>query len=324
MNALVVGSSLIDLFISLQKNEDLKIKDNAISFTLGDKIPIDIQTLTLGGNGVNVTSALQKLQINTSFYTYLGTDVLSNHIKTLLQKEDITLHIEGEETITGSLSIILNLNYDRIIFSHHNEFTHSFDSSKIDVRPDVIFLTSIGKDWTDAYSKVLSYAKDNSIPIAFSPGSQQMSDMNEVFIKTVHQSKMLFCNMQEAQEINKALTGNAIDNARELLLNIKNNGFDLLSITDGKNGAYAVGSGEVVYKIESTEPDGKEKTGAGDSYAGGFLAGYMHKKPIETCMKWGVLNAVGEMRQIGSRTGQLTLSEMEEKVEKTTFQIQTL
>lgn len=324
MNALVVGSSLIDLFASIQNKEQLKITGKTVSLQLGDKIPIDIKTLTLGGNGGNVSSALQKLQIPTSFYTYLGDDMLSLHIKHLLEQEGVQLFIEGEKTTTGSLSIIFSFDTDRIIFSHHNTFPHSFDSSKITTKPDVIYLTSLGNEWTEAYRKVLEYAKQQSIPIAFSPGSLQMGDINEVFVTTVHQSIMLFCNMEEAKIINSALSTDAIDNPKELLLNIKNNGFELLSITDGGNGAYAVDKNNEVYSIEAVKSEKAEKTGAGDAYAGAFLAAYMNNKPIEECMKWGALNAAGEMAYIGSRTGQLSLSEIEERAQNTSFTITKL
>lgn len=324
MNVLVVGSSLIDLFASIQDSEQLTIQDKTVSFKLGDKVPIDINTLTLGGNGGNVSSALQRLQVPTSFYTYLGEDILSSHIKNLLEQEGVELYIEKEETTTGSLSIIFSFDKDRIIFSHHNIFPHSFDPAKINTKPDVIYLTSIGKEWEESYLKVLEYAKQNSLPIAFSPGSQQMIDINEVFITTVHQSKMLFCNMEEAEKINAALSHEAIDNPKELLLNIKNNGFELLSITDGENGAYAIAKDNKVYRMQALVTEIKEKTGAGDAYAGGFLAAYMHNKPIEECMKWGALNAAGEMRYIGSRSGQLTLPYMEREIGNTPFTIEKL
>lgn len=324
MNVLVIGSSLIDLFVSFQNKDHLKIENNTVSFNLGDKIPIDITTLTLGGNGVNVSSALQKLEIPTSFYTYLGDDILSSHIKKLLEEEGISLLIESEKTTVGSLSIIFRLDTDRIIYSYHNVFPHSFDASLVTTKPDLIYLTSIGKEWEDSYSNVLRYAQENAIPIALSPGSQQMEGASETFIKALHQSQMLFCNMEEAKKINVMLSGEAIDNTRELLLNIKNNGFDLLSVTDGERGAYAVDKDNSVQKIQAVRAQGTEKTGAGDAYAAGFLAAYLYKNPIETCMLWGALSAAGEMSYEGSRTGQLTLKEIEEKAVNTAVEIETV
>ena len=140
-----------------------------------------------------------------------------------------------------------------------------------------------------------------------------MKDINETFIKAVHQSKMLFCNMEEARIINQKLSGNQIGDVKELLLNLKNYGFDLISVTDGQNGAYAVENDGKIYKIGTLNPDGHEKTGAGDAYAGAFLASLTKGMSIAESMKRGVLNSIGVMSHVGAHTGQLTEEEMEQK-----------
>ncbi len=311
MNVLVVGSCLIDFFVRVKDLEQVEIKDKRVSFPLGAKIPIDIKSFSLGGNSANVSSALEKLSISTSLYTYLGGDPLSKHIRGKMEERDIKLLVEDIDTTTGSLSLIFDFPSDRVIFSHHNIAAHGFDAEKVTEKPDIIFLTSIGKEWTGAYEKVLSFASSNNISLAFSPGSQQLREINETFLNTVRQSKILMCNMEEAKIINKALNSSEIENPKELLLKLRTNNFEILSITDGADGAYATNESGNVYKINSPETDGYEKTGAGDAYAGAFLAAYLHKKSIEDCMRWGVFNAIGEMKQIGAQTGQLSLEEME-------------
>lgn len=313
MKVLVIGSSLFDVIVALENNPHVTIDGKKASFTLGDKVPIDIKAFSIGGNGPNVASALQKLSIPNLFYTYLGEDALSKYIAQQLSDEGISVCYENTNSKTGPLSLIFDFSEDRTIFSHHPEFDHSFDEGKFGEKPSHIFLTSLGKTWEGAYEKILSYAQAANIPVAFSPGSQQMKSINETFIKTVHQSKMLFCNMDEARIINNTLSGNSIEDKKELLLNLKNNGFDLLSITDGAEGAYAVDNENKVYKIKTLKPDGHEKTGAGDAYAAAFLASFILGKDISTCMKWGVLNSLGVMSHIGAHTGQLKLSEMEQK-----------
>lgn len=313
MNVLVVGSSLFDAIISLVDNPHVKIADNIASFSLGDKIPIDIKAFSVGGNGANVASALHKLGIQNEFYTYIGQDPLSEFITSKLASEGITIYEDRITTTEGPLSLIFNFPEDRTIFSHHPQFEHSFDESKVIQKPDVIFLTSIGKIWEGAYEKILEYAGRENIAIAFSPGSLQMKEINETFIKTVHQSKMLFCNMDEAKKIHEKLSGNSVNDVKELLLDLKNYGFELLSITDGGNGSYAVDQNNTVYKIPTMKPDGHEKTGAGDAYAGAFLAAHLDGKDISTCMKYGVLNSLGVMSKVGAHNGQLTHEQMEEK-----------
>jgi sugar/nucleoside kinase (ribokinase family) len=313
MKVLVIGSSLFDVIVALENNPHITIEGSRASFALGDKVPVDIKTFSIGGNGPNVASALQKLTIPNLFYTYLGEDALSKYISQRLSEEGISVCYDTTTSATGPLSLIFNFTQDRTIFSHHPEFDHGFDEAKVGEIPSHIFLTSLGKTWESAYDKVLSYASTHNIPLAFSPGSQQMKNINETFIKTVHQAKMLFCNMEEAKIINKTLSGHDIEDKRDLLLNLKNNGFELLSITDGAEGAYAVDNENRVYKIKTLKPEGHEKTGAGDAYAAAFLAAYVQGKEISICMKWGVLNALGVMSHVGAHTGQLKLDEMEQK-----------
>ncbi|MDO8270075.1 MAG: carbohydrate kinase family protein [Candidatus Levybacteria bacterium] len=313
MHILVVGSSLFDAIVSLEDNPHLSVVDRKATFALGDKIPVDIKAFTIGGNAPNVSAALKKLSVQNNLYTYLGTDALSDFVSKQLEKEGINTYIETTDAKTGPLSIIFDFKEDRAIFSHHPECNHGFDESKLSQKPDYVFLTSIGKRWEDAYEKILSYALRENIPVAFSPGSQQMKNINETFIKTVHQSKLLFCNIEEARIINTKLSGNEITDNKELLLNLKNYGFDLLSVTDGGNGAYAVDQNNAVHKIPSLPPDGHEKTGAGDAYAGAFFAAYVQQKDLGECMKWGVLNSIGVMSKIGAHTGQLTIEEMNQK-----------
>lgn len=312
MNVLVVGSSLIDFFVKIEDKDQIEIKDNKVLLPLGAKIPIDIKLLSLGGNSTNVASALSRLGIKPSLYTYLGDDPLSRHIKEKMGEKNIELIVDEIDTTTGSLSLIFDFPTDRIIFSHHNTADYTFDEFKVLEKPDLIFLTSIGARWEKAYESVLDYAKNNGIPIAFSPGSQQLRNPNETFVRTLREAKILLCNMDEAKIAAEALGLEIKEDVKEFLLELKNV-FEILSITDGKNGAYAVDSQNNVYKINSIEPEGHEKTGAGDAYAGAFLASHLLNNPIEISMKWGVLNALGEMRQAGAQTGQLNLEEINEK-----------
>ncbi len=313
MRALVVGSSLFDAIISLENNPHITLAEGRASFSLGDKIPVDVKGFSIGGNGSNVSSALQKLEVENIFYTYIGADAFSQFIAKQLSDEGLNVCQEFVDSKDGPLSIIFDFTQDRTIFSHHPEFEHIFDETKITQKPEVIYLTSVGKRWEGAYEQVLSYASRQGVSIAFSPGSAQMKDINETFIKAVHQSKMLFCNMEEARIINEKLSGNKIEDIKELLLNLKNFGFDLLSITDGGSGSYAVDHEGKIYKIGTLTPDGHEKTGAGDAYAGAFLGSYLQGLDTSECMKRGVLNSVGVMSKIGAHTGQLTLSDMERR-----------
>src|SRR3990172_5397092 len=90
MNMLVVGSSVIDLFLKADKDHYIN-NENKVTFTLGDKVPEEIEK-----------------NLNKE-----GIDLLAN---------------TGEEN--SSLSLIFNFDSDRIIFSHHPIKQYIFEYNK--------------------------------------------------------------------------------------------------------------------------------------------------------------------------------------------------
>lgn len=294
--------------------DHVQTHDKNITLTLGDKIPSEIKMLGLGGNGSNAAVGLTRLEIPTSFYTFLGGDILSQEIAAGLTHEGVDL-LAQKDGGTTSMSIIFDFDSDRIIFTHHQPREHNFKLSNTNF--DYIYLHSVGKPWEDAYRQVLAYSKANNIPIAFAPGSFQIETGGEVFDQVVKNSKIFFSNREEAEKILN--TKYEIPNTKELLLAIKKLGPSIVSITDGANGSYALDENENVYFIKPSPTEGSEKTGAGDAYASAFFASILHGNDIPTAMLWGVYNAEGVMGQIGAQTGLLTRQKLDEKLKDDTL-----
>jgi ribokinase len=177
--------------------------------------------------------------------------------------------------------------------------------------PDIIYLTSIGKEWSTAYKNVLDFATENSVPIALSPGSHQMHDMNDIFIDVLKHSEMIFINKTEAELILKKL-GKKTDTVPDLLRGLQESGPTIASVTDGERGSYCIDDKQTIYKISAfpRTTEMTEKTGAGDSYASGFLAEYLLSKSIPDAMRWGALNALSVMKHIGAQEGLLHTKDM--------------
>lgn len=309
MNVLVVGSSMIDLFLEVQDKTRIETLDDKLLLKLGDKIPVDIKKLTIGGNGANVSVGLKRLSSDITFYTFFGKDLFSREMEDILKKEGINLIAErvGEKS---SLSLIFDLNKDRIVFSHHERRNHSFNPREVNT-PNFIYLTSIGDNWQKAYEQVLEYAGNNNIPIGVNPGSRQLEEKTDIVIKVIRNSEIIFLNKEEAKRILGWLNINK-EEAKDLLGEFKKLGPKIVSITDGDNGAYALDSNENYYWIRQFGEDGVDKTGAGDAYASGFLAKYLHGGEVPECMRWGPANAFSVAGKYGAQEGLLTLDQMNE------------
>lgn len=329
MNVLVVGSSLIDLFLLFKDNDHHAIEDHTLKLELGDKIPVDIKGLSLGGNGANISVGLSRLGFTTTFYTYLGRDILSRQIQQTLCKEGITLVIERGKNENSSLSLIFNFSTDRIIFSHHQVREHNFDLGNSDIevctlgatseeekvtrgnaekiipKPDFIYLTSIGKYWEEAYKQVFSYANKQGVPCIFAPGSHQIQSLNPVFYDVLKGAYGIFVNKREAEKILQEKKKSTHD-FPSLLLGLASLGPKLVSITDGRRGSYFLDEKMVMHKIDHFDGEAAEKTGAGDAYAAGFLGAYFSKHDAQEAMRWGSFNAHAVMQHVGAESGLLT------------------
>lgn len=302
MNVLTVGSCVIDVFLRPSASH-VNISKGLASFTLGDKVPTDIDALTLGGNGSNVSVGLSRLEHEVAFYSYLGTDALSSEIEEIAKKEGINLIADKNEQERAPLSLIFDLSEDRIIFSHHQKKNHTFSYTK-EANPDMIYLTSIGQVWTQAYENVLSFAKEGNVPIALSPGSSQLDNINSLLIKVLSDSKLLFLNKEEGEKIAK-YTNKPHDTIKNLLLSLHSLGPKIVSVTDGPLGAYA-SDGQKFLFIDVFDKDKVvEKTGAGDSYASAFLAAFLFNESLEQCMRWGGANSHSVTQFTGAQKGLL-------------------
>lgn len=324
MHVLVVGSSVIDLFLSISPSH-FNVESGKLELALGDKIPTEVKTFALGGNATNISVGLTRLGVPSTLYTYLGKDILSRQIEEKVTAEGVELIAERELTESSPLHLIFDFKQDRIIFSNYPKADHSFDKSRVGAF-DFIFLNSISDVWEHAYKNVLAYAAEQSVPFAFSPGSRQLDSINDVVLTAVRKCEIFFSNKEEAQKILTAV-GKPATEMRGILNNLSDIGPKIVSVTDGKNGGYARDTKGNMFHAASFNPDlvSEDKTGAGDGYASGFFAAYLLGKDIKTAMMWGSVNAHSVMGKIGAQNGLLTPDVLQSMLEaKPDFQVQAL
>ena len=311
VKALVVGSSDIDLFITLPQANSFVQSQNTITFTLGDKIPTDINAMSLGGNGANVSAGMKRLGLDTSFYTFLGTDLLSSQIRETLKQEKINLIDHEGAGDNTSLNLIFDFSEDRIIFSHHEVKNHGFDPSRAKGF-DALYLTSIGREWTDAYKQILTFVHSENLALAFSPGSPQLADLEDVVYELIAASQILFVNKEEGEHLLEKKVQQAQD-IKELLKKLSALGPQVVSVTNAGSGAYALVENSYYHIPPFDEKSPKvDKTGAGDAYASGFFSAYLTSGKVEQGMRWGGVNANAVMGKIGAEEGLLTAEEIEQ------------
>lgn len=308
VDVICIGNATIDVFVllkNLQKFSYDKFSNN-ISFPLGEKVPLDEHKLTLGGNAANLSVGLKRLGLNTALAAEIGSDEFSDKITNTLKHEGVDqTYVKKGDRQTPYFNIVLSYAGDRTIL---DERTPSEEVLEIGtVNPKFFYLTGLNGKWETIFDEVISN-NPNSL-FAFNPGSRQLDEGFEKTLELLPKTEILFVNLAEAQKI----IGDQETDIKNLMTKLKEKGPKITVVTDGINGSYAIDKTGNIFHIGPLSKDKPtERTGAGDSYAGGFLYAIIQGKTIEEAMRYGAINSDNVIRKIGAQDGLLRIEELEE------------
>lgn len=320
-DVITIGGATLDIFLNIHEESEhccVKKDESGEWFCLkrGEKIPVDSLHYDVGGNAANVAVGLSRLGVKTATYLHYGGDEVSQKIINVLQKEGVgTEFTVKDANETSAIGIAINFAGERTLFVHHIVRDHALAQISI---PKWLYLTSVGERWEDLYRQVVSFTKANNVKLAFNTGSHQLASGVDSFMDQVKASYALFLNKEEGQLIAKSITSTTgitgEEDVKTILVQLQSIGPKIVSLTDGSNGSYAIDEQGRMYHLNIFPVTPLERTGAGDSYASGFLAALIHGLPITDAMRWGAVNAASVISQIGAEKGLLKRGEMEKKL----------
>lgn len=322
-HVLCLGNALIDAFLSLHDanmhcyyNE----QEKELCVKAGEKILLDRCDFLVGGNAANVAVGLSRLGLRPSLVAELGDDEFAAKIVNTLTKEHVDLSYSlRTPNAASSFAIGINFKGDRTLFvehvTRHHEFAYSHFSGQW------VYLTSLGNEWKTPYAELLDFVAARGLKLAYNPGSHQMEagyEGNRLILKHCH---ILFVNKEEAIRLadGKWQMANGSEESEDvngLLQTLQAMGPKIVVITDGKNGSYVIDEKGNEHKLSAYPGEPIERTGAGDSYAAGFLAAHIYGKSIEEAMAWGAINAASVIQKVGSQAGLLSKEDIESKINK--------
>lgn len=309
LDVLTVGNALIDAFLHIhEENQHCRVlKDTQeVCLKIGEKIPLNSCKFLPGGNACNVAVGLSRLGLQTAILAEIGTDEFSQKIRANLAQEQVDTSRLTASDGESSFAVSIMFQQDRTLFVQHVERKHAFSYEGI--TPTWVYLTSIGKEWRHVYREVPAWCKAQNIRLAFNPGTRQIEAGKETFQEVLAASDIFFCNKQEAQKI----SGSTADDIETLAKSLALLGPKIVIITDGKNGSFARDTEGTVFQQAIYPSEIVESTGAGDSFATGFMAAVVHGKSIKEALQWGTQNAASVVGKIGAQPGLLTKEQMEQ------------
>jgi len=280
------GSAVVDVFVST----DLSERKNFISYPVGAKILIKDLKFDVGGGGTNTAVAFSRLGLRTGFIGKIGDDEQGNDILSLLQKEKIKFLGKQEENAKSGYSVILDSkekNRTILTYKGVNDEIQFKDIKK--VKTKWIYLSSmLGKSF-QTQIKLVRLLKKKGTKIAFNPSSYLIKRKN--LSSLLKLTDVLILNKEEAGMLTKN---------KDPLIGLHKLGPEIVVITD-KNKLISCYNGNAKYFLKPGKVKVVERTGAGDAFASGFVAGQIKEKTIKESLKLGLRESESVIRYFGAK-----------------------
>ncbi len=304
------GSAAQDIHV---KSEAFKIEGKGICLPFGSKIEVEDVVFTSGGGGTNTAVAFAKQGFRTAFCGAIGADMsgleIIRDLKHLLV--DTRFVVKKKEKHTNYSIVMSNNSGERTILVYRgaSDLVEQKDVKWNKVKKTSWFyLAPLGspksadEGGVGLFGALVDFAKENKINIAINPSKQQLS-MPENELKNIFRKvDILFLNQEEASFLTKIPRGQE----GEMFKKISEFCSGIIVITKGVEGV-VVADEKYIYSA-GTNPNRKivDTTGAGDSFASGFLSDYIRQNgSIEKAIQLGIANSEACLSEIGAKNGLL-------------------
>lgn len=241
-----------------------------------DEVDITNLSISLGGSATNFAVAVSRLGLNSGIMARIGMDHYGKFIASELKKEDVnTERLVFIDEKTGMAFIAIEPDGERSIY------TFMGANSKFKLEKDDINCIRCSKilHVTGMYIEVVEEASKHAKLLSLNPGTLLSSYGMKALEKILKRTHILFLNKKEVS----LLTGMGCDKGAELLVET---GVPLVVVTLGRDGSKVYSEEGQIYS-PATELNVLDTTGAGDSFAAGFITAFFNKKEIKECLKQG-------------------------------------
>jgi len=270
------GSAVSDNFVETKG----KTKDGNFNYKIGSKILINDLKSDIGGGGTNTAVAFSRLGLNVGCICKVGNDIAGKEILNLLRREKVTFIGKVGKGKTGYSIILDSRGEGRTILTYKGE---SNNVSSLDIKGFetkwLYYSSLLDKSFETQKSLALRMTK-KGVKLAFNPSQYLVegTDLRQILEVT----DVLVLNKEEARILVKRYGRN-----RDLLKSIYLLGPKIVVVTD-KNNPIECYDGSKRYSLRPHSVKVVERTGAGDAFASGFVAGIITGRPIQKCLELGL------------------------------------
>ncbi len=292
-DVITFGSAVVDVFV----NTDLAEKKGFISYPVGSKILIKDLKFDTGGGGTNTAVAFSRLGLKTGFIGKLGKDNNGKRILKELKKEKIRfLGKIDDQGFTGYSIVLDSKDKNRTILTYKG-VNNKLKFNEINLRKiktKWLYYSSTLEQSLKTQKKLANLLVKKKTKLAFNPSEYLIKRIN--LRPLLRLCEILILNKEEAQLL---LKKNKI-NDKDLLRGLYKLGPKIIVITD-KNRLISCYNGNKKYFLKPDKIKVVERTGAGDAFASGFVAGQIVGKSILESLRLGLKQSESVICYFGTK-----------------------
>jgi sugar/nucleoside kinase (ribokinase family) len=261
---------------------------------LGSEVLAEDMRMVLGSASAIFANGMARLGHRVGFVSKMGDDDFGRFCRDALRNAGISteglltssrptgativLSTHGDRALVTHLGAIADLGYDDLPAGLFRGYRHLHLTSyflQLRLRPD--------------FGRLIREAKSAGLTVSFDPNSDPSQDWSPEIWEIMRDADVVFVNESEA----RALTGTARTSEALSILAARTH---CAVVKQGGEGATAVRGNEKVH-VNSFEVDVADTTGAGDSFAAGFVHGMLEGRSLRECLL--LANATGALSATG-------------------------
>ncbi len=266
---------------------------------LGSKIDIDKLVLTIGGGATNAAATFASLGFQTATMTRIGDDSTGKDVIDDLSAFGVSTHfvrmVRGGQT---GYSVLLTMTDGERTILTFRGVSSQFEQKDIHwggcEQTKWIYLTSLGGNLALS-KKVIENAHRCNVKVAWNPGKGELKGGMKSFVALLPLVDILLMNLEEA----KLFSGKK--QVGPIFKSLHSDG-KIRLITDGTNGS-SVWRDKWMAHAGTTGAKAISRTGAGDAFGSGFVAGFIKSQNIHYAVAVGTLNAESVIQHYGAKRG---------------------
>lgn len=276
--------------------------------TLGQEIIAEDFNIVLGSASAIFASGAANLGRGVTFISRVGDDDFGKFcLESLNQKNVSTDFVEINKDSKTGVTMVLSMRQDRAMVTFPGAIAElSYKDISLETLEDHrhLHLTSyfLQTNLQPDFSRLMSEAKKRGLSVSFDPNSDPTQIWEEKIYETIKQADILFLNETEAKQLTQQ---EDVESALRRLGEY----CPTAVIKLGKNGAIGIADGKIE-KAAGFSVETVDTTGAGDTFAAGFVHAFLDEKDLGECLKIGNVCGALSTRKAGGAAAQPDAEEL--------------